>query len=135
MKKAFSFVEVLISVVILAFLGTAMFKFNSFNKRAMEKNLMMQDHIMLSSSLLYNKDIDNNKKVNLLELTSFVNLHDDDRKFLKSIELSAKRNVTDKLFLYNDGKDDSYMEYGDLEIKYKNQTINYLWMQEADEKK
>ncbi len=134
MKKAFSFVEVLISVVILAFLGTAMLKFNSFNKRAMEKNILMQDHLMLSSSFIYKKDIDNNKKINLLELTSFVNLHDDDRKFLKSIELTAQRDITDKLFLYNDGKDDSYMEYGDLKIKYKKQTINYLWMQEADEK-
>ena len=134
MKKAFSFVEVLISVVILAFLGTAMLKFNSFNKRAMEKNILMQDHLMLSSSLIYKKDVDNNKKITLLELTSFVNLHDDDRKFLKSIELSATRDISDKLFLYNDGKNDSYMEYGDLKIKYKNQTINYLWMQEANEK-
>ena len=134
MIRAFSFIEVLISIVILAFLGTAMIKFNSFNKRAMEKNILKQDNILLSSSLVYNKDIDNNKKINLLELTTFTNLHDDDRKFLKSIELSANRDITDKLFLYNDGKKDSYMEYGELKITYKEQTLNYLWMQESNEK-
>ena len=131
MKKAFSFVEVLISVVILAFLGTAMIKFNSFNKRAMEKNILNQDHLLLSSALVYKKNIDNDKEITLLDLTTFVNLHDDDRKFLKSVKLSATREVYEKVFLYNDGKNDSYMEYGDLKIKYKDQVLNYLWMQEA----
>ncbi len=131
MREAFSFIEVIISVVILAFLGTAMLNFNSFNKRAMEKNIMMQDSILLTSSLIFVDKIDNDKEVSLLELTSFKKLNDEDKKFLNSIEMSLEKEVIDKQFLYNDGNNSIYMDYGDLSIKYNDYTINYLWMQRA----
>ncbi len=131
MRKAFSFIEVIISVVILAFLGTAMLNFNSFNKRAMEKNINMQDSILLTTPLAFKDEIDDEKMISLFDLTSFVKLNNEDRKFLDSIEISRIKEITEKQFLYSDGKKDIFMEYGDMKIKYNDLVISYMWMQKA----
>ena len=128
MRSGFSFIEVLISIMVLAFLGTALIKFNSFNKRAMEHNIHSQEIILLSSSILSQKKLDNKKEVDLLSMTTFKNLTDKDRKFLKSIKLSIDKKLEDKIFLANDGKEKLYLEYGDLKVKYKDYTQNFLWM-------
>ena len=121
MKKAFSFIEVIISAVILSFMGVAILNFNSFNKRAMEDNLNKQNTLLLSSAFLYiDKEIDNDKIYKLFDLVTFNNLNDDDNKFLKSIELKGKQNLNEKIFLYTDGKDDFYIDYGSTQIQYKN---------------
>ena len=129
MRSGFSFVEVLISVAILAFLGTALIKFNAFNKRAMEKNIVMQENILLSSALLFESEIENNKEIDLFTLIPFINLDDDDMKFLKSVKFQATKETEDKFFLGNTGEEDLYMEYGNLEIKYKEYKQSYLWVQ------
>ena len=131
MRKAFSFVEVLISVAILAFLGTALIKFNSFNKRTMERNILSQENILLSSSLIFEKEVENNKEIELFDLTSFTNLTDEDRNFLESIVLIADREIEDKIFLEDDGEENLYLEYGDLHVKYKENTQTFLWMQKS----
>jgi len=128
MRNAFSFVEVLISIMVLAYLGTALIKFNSFNKRAMESTIHSQAIILLSSPVLSQKKLDNKKEVDLLSITAFKNLTDEDRKFLKSIKLSINKETEDKIFLADDGKEKLYLEYGDLKVKYKDYTQNYLWM-------
>jgi len=131
MKKAFSFIEVLISIMVLAFLGTALIKFNSFNKRAMEHTIHTQEILLLSSAIVSQKKLDNNKKVTLFSITKFTNLTDEDRKFLKSIKLSIDKQTEEKLFLGDDGDKKLYLEYGDLKVSYKNYRQNYLWMEKA----
>ena len=120
MKKAFSFIEVIISAVILSFMGVAILNFNSFNKRAMEDNINKQNTLLLSSAFLYmDKDVDTDKSYKLYDLVAFNNLSDDDNKFLKNIELKGKQNLNEKIFLYTDGKDDFYIDYGSTLINYK----------------
>ncbi|WP_373035043.1 hypothetical protein [Sulfurimonas sp.] len=131
MRNAFSFIEVLISVMVLAFLGTALIKFNSFNKRAMERNIHSQEIILLSSAILSRENLDNEKEMDLLSLTEFKNLTNEDREFLKSITLSINKEIEDKIFLADDGNEKLYLEYGDLKVKYKDYTQNFLWMGKA----
>ncbi|MDA3909705.1 MAG: hypothetical protein PF437_11520 [Sulfurimonas sp.] len=128
MRNAFSFVEVLVSVMVLAFLGTALIKFNSFNKRSMERNILSQELILLSSPILSQKKLDNEKEIDLLSITAFKNLTNEDRDFLQSIKLSIDKEIEDKIFLADDGKEKLYLEYGDLKVKYKDYTQNFLWM-------
>jgi prepilin-type N-terminal cleavage/methylation domain-containing protein len=132
MRGGFSFIEVLISIAILSFLGTALIKFNSFNKRVMEKNILNQESILISSSILFEQEIQNDKDIELFDLVKFENLDDEDMKFLKSVKLRANREFDDKLYLGNNGKDDLYLEYGDLSVTYKNNTQKYLWMQKEE---
>ena len=129
MRNGFSFVEVLVSVAILSFMGLTLIKFNSFNKRAMERNIIKQENILLSSAMLFEKETQNNKKIKLFDITSFTKLHDDDRKFLKSIELDAIKTLDDKLILGSTDEEELNIEYGSLKIRYKDYTQNYLWAQ------
>lgn len=131
MRGGFSFLEVLVSIAILSFLGTALIKFNSFNKRAMERNILSQRNILLSSPLIFKRVIKKKKKVTLFTLTHFTNLTDADRKFLKSIVLVADKEVEDKIFLDDTGSEKLYLEYGNLYVKYKENTQTYLWMQKS----
>ncbi len=120
MKSAFSFVEVIISVVILSFVGMALLNFNSFNKTAMFNNINMQDTLLISTPFMFQEgSIDKTKDYKLSDMISFKDLSDDDNKFLKSITFKAKKNIDEKLFLYNDGKKDYFIEYGTMYTYYK----------------
>lgn len=132
MKKGFSFIEVLVSVVILSYLGMAILNFNSFNKRVMIDTINKQSLLLVSSPLIYlNKKIDTSKEYILNDIIEFKNLHDDDRKFLKTIKVKGEKIYTDKLFLYNDGKQDKYIEYGNLNIKYKDDiSLSFMFLSE-----
>ncbi len=132
MRKGFSFVEVLVSIVILAFLGTALIKFNSFNKRAMERAITMQENTLLSSSILFQETIDDGKEIELFDLTDFNNLDDDYIKFLKSIRLKATLEIEDKIFIGNDGEENQFMEYGDIIVQRGDFKQNYLWIQREE---
>lgn len=131
MRSAFSYVEVLISVAILAFLGTALIKFNAFNKRAMEKNIRSQEILLLSSGFLFEKKTEGKKDMILFDLVKFTKLEDDDKKFLESVTMKVSSKTEDTIFLGSDGKEDLYLEYGNLKIEYKDFTQNYLWLQKA----
>jgi len=131
-KKGFSFIEVLISVVILSFMGVAILNFNSFNKEAMRQYLKKQQLLLLSSPMLYNEKYDNDKNYKLFDLVKFINLSDEDSKFLKSIELKGEKNFVEKVFLYNDGKKDYYIERHTLSIEYNGEKfIPYLLLQKV----
>jgi len=130
-RSAFSYVEVLISVAILAFLGTALIKFNAFNKRAMEKNIRSQEILLLSSGFLFEKKTEGKKDMILFDLVKFTKLEDDDKKFLESVTMKVSSKPEDTIFLGSDGKEDLYLEYGNLKIEYKDFTQNYLWLQKA----
>ena len=131
MRGGFSYVEVLISVAILAFLGVALLKFNSFNARAMEKNILTQENTLLSSGLLFEKKSKEKKDIRLFDVMKFAKLKDEDRKFLQSIVMNVSSTTEDKIFLGNDGKKELYLEYGTTKVKYKDFTQNYLWLQKA----
>ena len=120
LKSAFSFVEVIISVVILSFVGMALLNFNSFNKTAMFNNINLQDTLLISTPFMFHEgDVDRSKNYKLSDMVSFKNLSDDDNRFLKSITLKAKKQIDEKLFLYNDGKKDYFIEYGTMYTYYK----------------
>lgn len=130
MKKGFSFIEVLISVVILSFMGVAILNFNSFNKEAMRQYLKKQQLLLLSSPMLYNGKHKNDKTYKLFDLVKFINLSDDDSKFLKSIELKGEKNFEEKVFLYNDGVKDYNIERHTLSIEYNGEKfLPYLMLQ------
>lgn len=128
MKSAFSFIEVIISVVILSYLGVALLNFNSFNKSAMEQNIGKQNTLFVSTPLLYtSKEIKNDKKNSIYDFVSFKNLTDEDSLFLKSIEVKREKSLEDKLFLYTDGKKDHYLHYANTKVTYKNyKNINFI---------
>jgi len=132
MRNAFSFVEVLASLAILSFMGMALIKFNAFNKRAMERNLLKQESILLTNGILYEKEIDNDKVIELFDLYKFNKLHDDDREFLQSIELKASKEIDDRLYLANTSEEELSIEYGTLSISFKEITLNYLWAQKEE---
>jgi prepilin-type N-terminal cleavage/methylation domain-containing protein len=127
-KKGFSFIEVIISVVILSYLGMAILNFNSFNKKAMYNNIEKQNTLLIASPFLYIKNaIDSDKSYKLYDFVSFKNLSDEDSRFLKSIELKGKKTFKEKIFLYNDGKKDYFINYGDISIKYKkNKPLHFI---------
>lgn len=129
MRGGFSFVEVLVSVMILALLGSALIKFNSFNKRAMENNILSQENLLLSSAFMFEDEIDNDKEIELFELVKFESLDDEDMKFLKSVKLKANREIEDKIFLPGIDEDQGDLEYGEFSITYKDNTQKYLWIQ------
>lgn len=155
MRNGFSFVEVLASIAILSFMGLALLKFNAFNKRAMERNIIKQENTLLTSAVLYEKDINinDNKDIELLELVTFNKLHDKDRDFLRSVELNIVKNLEESLMLGGiapmdlstdsdlnmqeqgiveeelSQTDELNIEYGTLEVTYKEYTQHYLWAQ------
>jgi Tfp pilus assembly protein PilE len=131
MKKGFSFVEVIISVMILSFMGVAILNFNSFNKKAMTTHIDKQKTILISSPMLYLKDtIESTKTYKLSELITFNNLSDEDRSFLKNIEFKATQEDIEKVFLYTDGDKEYYIEYGYKNIKYNEKNhIPYLFLE------
>ncbi len=113
MKKSFSLVEVLISAVILSFLGVAILNFNSFNKRGIEQQIIKQKALLyISPILFYDKEIETNKKYALFDLVEFESLSDEDRRFLQDIVITGVQTYEDKLYLYSDEKGDHFMEYG-----------------------
>ncbi|MDF1875397.1 prepilin-type N-terminal cleavage/methylation domain-containing protein [Sulfurimonas sp. SAG-AH-194-I05] len=158
MRKGFSFIEVLVSVAILSFMGVALIKFNSFNKRAMERNIIKQESILLTGAILYDTKlrINDEKDIELLELVKFQNLDDKDRDFLRSIELHISKNLEDRLILGGSAgedftqnedlssesqlviddevsaTDELNIEYGSLKVTYKEYTQNYLWAQKEE---
>ncbi|MBL0707963.1 MAG: hypothetical protein JJW00_02850 [Sulfurimonas sp.] len=131
MRNAFSFVEVIVSIAILSYMGLALLKFNAFNRHAMERNIIKQKNILLTSSILFEKDMDKHDKGTLFELTTFVKLHDDDTAFLKSIKLESVKTLDDKLILGNTGKEEFSMEYGMISVVYEDSKQNYLWVQKG----
>lgn len=133
MRKAFSFAEVLISIAVLAFLGVALIKFNAFNKRVMERNILSERHLLLSSNILYAKEIDNEREVELIEFSSLKTLHDDDREFLRDIKIKVNKEEGDKIFLGSTGENDLFIEYGDLDITLDGYTQKFLWMQKDEQ--
>jgi len=130
-RGAFSYIEVLIAVAILAFLGVALLKFNSFNARAMERNIHSQENLLLSSGLLFEKKSIEKKDIRLFDVVKFSKLKDNDRKFLQSIMIHVSSKPDDKIFLGNDGKKNLYLEYGNMRVQYKTFVENYLWLQKA----
>ncbi len=131
MKKAFSFVEVIISVVILSFMGMAILNFNSFNKKAMQFHLEKQDNLLISSALLhYDKIDEKGKTYTLFDLVTFNNLDDDDRTFLNNIEITTTKVLEERMFLYTDGKKEYYINYGNINIKYNNtRPLSYIYLE------
>jgi len=131
MKPAFSFVEVIISVFILSYLGVAILKFNSFNKNGMRYNIEKQSKLMIYTALLYTNDaVEDNKLYRLNDLVTFNNLTDEDSRFLKNIQLKSTKDNVESFFLYNDGKEDFFIDSGDLSIKYNdNRNLNFIYVQ------
>lgn len=130
-RKAFSLIEVIISVTILSFLGVAILNFNSFNKRAMENSLSKQQSVLISSPFLsVALESDDNKEYQIAELVEFSNLSDEDRKFLSNLSIRGRKVFYEKLFLYTDGEKDYFINYGDFEIFYnEQQKIPYIYLE------
>ncbi|WP_455756681.1 type II secretion system protein [Sulfurimonas sp.] len=132
MRNGFSFVEVLVSVAILSFMGLGLLKFNAFNKRAMERNILKQENILITNSMLFEKEIEDGRTIELKDIMSFTNLNDDDRIFLESIELRANKTLEDKLVLGYTGEEELSIEYGYIALTYKDFTQNYIWAQKEE---
>ena len=134
MRKGFGFVEVLVSIVILSMVGMALLKFNAFNKHIMQKNMQLFENSMICSPLLYLNNLEKYSakgQVNLLDITNFQNLDDDDRRFLKTQNFTLFVQEGEKAFLFNDTAEDRYMQAYSVSIKYKDSSANYLLLKEG----
>jgi prepilin-type N-terminal cleavage/methylation domain-containing protein len=134
MRNGFSFVEVLISVVILSMVGMALLKFNAFNKHIMQKSIRSFENNLINSPLLYIKNLDNysvSEDFNLYDITAFSNLNDADRKFLKNTHFTLTVTEGEKIFLFNDQKQSRYLQAYNLYIQYKESKTNYLLIKEG----
>jgi len=134
MRKGFGFVEVLVSIVILSMVGMALLKFNAFNKHIMQKNMQLFENSMICSPLLYLNNLEKYSakgQVNLLDITNFQNLDDDDRRFLKTQNFTLFVQEGEKAFLFNDTTEDRYMQAYSVSIKYKDSSANYLLLKEG----
>lgn len=134
MRKGFGFVEVLVSIVILSMVGMALLKFNAFNKHIMQKNMQLFENSMIGSPLLYLNNLEKYSakgQVNLLDITNFQNLDDDDRRFLKTQNFTLFVQEGEKAFLFNDTAEDRYMQAYSVSIKYKDSSANYLLLKEG----
>jgi len=134
MKPAFSFIEVIVSVIILSYLGTAILNFNSFNKNAMRVNIQKQNTLLVANSMLHiGEDFEDNKEYKLDDLLTFKNLSDEDKSYLKSVVIKGQKDLKEKLFLYNDGKKDYYLEFANIRINYKNNIpLDFLSIQRPE---
>lgn len=114
-KSGFSFIEILVSVILL-FIGLlALLKFDSFVKHDIEKNVNKHKILMLSSG--YNlSSIEGTKSLDTL--FKFPSLRDDEKKFLKETEIVVKKLHSDDFIVYSGG--DFHYELEIQTMKYSN---------------
>ena len=112
-KKAFTFIEVLVSVILL-FIGLlALLKFDGFIKKDIEKSIKKHKVLMLSSAFNYSEDT---RDSSLDKIFSFSNLRDDERELLKNTKVEIKRLKNEDFLIY---------DTGDKEYKIKVETMRY----------
>lgn len=115
-KKAFSFIEVLVSVILL-FIGLlALLKFDSFIKKDIEKSINKHKIMMISSGYNFS-NIEGTKSLDTLY--KFPALRNDEKKLLKETEVTIKKIDTDDFIVYSSG--DYHYE---LEIQMMNYSSN-----------
>lgn len=103
MKKAFSLVEVIISVAILSFVMITLLQMKSNNIFLLEKSnekTQLVDYVLLAGDI-EDSSKKTNKSVYLDKLTQFKN--DDIRRELKEIKIEIKDKELDKLEIKEDG--------------------------------
>lgn len=103
MKKAFSLVEVIISVAILSFVMITLLQMKSNNIFLLEKSnekTRLVDYILLAGDI-ENSSKQTNKSVYLDNLTQFKN--DDIRREIKEVKIEIKDKELDKLEIKIDG--------------------------------
>ena len=103
MKKAFSLVEVIISVAILSFVMITLLQMKSNNIFLLEKSnekTQLVDYVLLAGDI-EDSSKKTNKSVYLDKLTQFKN--DDIRRELKEIKIDIKDKELDKLEIKEDG--------------------------------
>jgi len=103
LKKAFSLVEVIISVAILSFVMITLLQMKSNNIFLLEKSnekTQLVDYVLLAGDI-EDSSKKTNKSVYLDKLTQFKN--DDIRRELKEIKIEIKDKELDKLEIKEDG--------------------------------
>ncbi len=103
MKKAFSLVEVIISVAMLSFVMITLLQMKSNNIFLLEKSnekTQLVDYVLLAGDI-EDSSKQTNKSVYLDKLTQFKN--DDIRRELKEIKIEIKDKELDKLEIKEDG--------------------------------
>lgn len=122
-KKAFSFVEVLVAVVLLFIALMALLKFDAFVKSDIEKSIERQKVLMISSGINHS---DEEGKIKLEQMFKFVKLREDEKRFLKDIEIEAKVLDEDNHLIYSDSN--NLYEIDSQKIRYeydKNSAVFY----------
>jgi len=135
MRNAFGFVEVLVSVVILATLGMALLKFNAFNKYTIQKNMLFLESSMLETPLLYQENLLNfttPTKQTLLDITAFENIDDATRKFLQEQTFDIMTQEQERIYLMDDTSQARYLLSYSIQTLYKELKKEYFLLQEGD---
>jgi hypothetical protein len=115
-------------------MGVAILKLDSFGAKMLEDNYKKQDAILLTSPILFVKDLEKIEDFHMDEIISFGIIDDEGLRFLKDLKFEIKKEFKDKVFVFSSKEDkESYMDYGDLIIKYGDLKINYIWMEESEE--
>lgn len=112
-KKAFSFIEVLVSIVLLSIGLLALLKFDGFLKFDIEKSMDRHKVMMLSSG--FNLEYLEGEK-SLESVFKFGTLRDDEKKFLKDTKIEIEKVDEDDFLIYSDSE--NHYEMNIFTVKY-----------------
>jgi len=99
MRSGFSFIEVIVSVILVSIGILALLKFDAFGKRELEKTLDFHQDILLVSGAHF---LDSpNKELKLSDIYKFERLRDDERKILDSHTISIETMDEEHIDLYS----------------------------------
>lgn len=119
-KRAFSFIEVLVSIVLL-FIGLlALLKFDAFIKQDIEKSVKQHKVLMQSSG--YNFSSRQGKQA-LSNMYEFPVLREDEKEALKDLEVHIEKLDSDDFLIYSDANFHYELQIETLRYEVNEQTI------------
>jgi hypothetical protein len=116
-KSGFTFIEVLVSILLIFVFGSAVINLDAFIKDDIQKNTTKHALILSSSALLHSRKLDNKTNYRLYDFITFDQLDDDNMNFLKEFELSVDNIEHDPVKLYEEGDFTFTIEYYEQVIK------------------
>lgn len=99
MRRGFSFIEVIVSVVLVSIGILALLKFDAFGKRELEKTLSLHHDLLLVNGAHF---LDSpSRELRLSDIYKFKRLRDDEKRLLESINVTIETLEEDHIDLYS----------------------------------
>lgn len=133
-RGGFTFIEILISVLIITIASTAIFKFNMFIKNKTEKELLLKETMALSSPFFTTVKLDKTREYSVFDFVVFGNLSDEERKVLKDTKIKISYEEKPTIELYNEGDVDVRLNHYFQYIK-KDEQLKFVRIDNQNNKK